>query len=227
MTVFTLVNVLPKVFVINNLHLTETLNHARDTLKGLSGIYCILCVPTGKVYIGSAVDLFERFSDHMTGHASNRHLQNAIAKYGLSCFVFYVVELCKPDQLLSREQFYLDLFFSTLERKFIFNVALVAGAPMTGRNHTAETKAKLRLAKSGPNHPMYGITGTKNPMYGKPSPSAVYVYVYSVDNVLINSFPSQTAAAKVLNTSQRQVSRYVKSGKLFQGKYLLTSNKLS
>jgi hypothetical protein len=54
------------------------------------------------------VDLYDRLYDHVIGHSSNPHLQNAIAKYGLSAFTFSVVEFCDPSNLLLREQFYLD-----------------------------------------------------------------------------------------------------------------------
>jgi predicted GIY-YIG superfamily endonuclease len=29
-----------------------------------SGVYQIRCIPTGKVYVGSAVDLFKRWAQH-------------------------------------------------------------------------------------------------------------------------------------------------------------------
>ena len=36
--------------------LTETLIEARKVLKGLSGVYAIVCTTTGAIYIGSSVD---------------------------------------------------------------------------------------------------------------------------------------------------------------------------
>jgi hypothetical protein len=41
---------------------------------------------------------------------------------------------------------------------------------------------------------MYGCTGALNPMYGKGgelSPVSIQVSVYSIDNVLVCSFPSE------------------------------------
>jgi len=60
------------------------------------------------MYIGSSTDLGARLADHFLNGSSNVHLQYALAKYGLSLFLFKVVELCTKDQLLLREQFWLD-----------------------------------------------------------------------------------------------------------------------
>lgn len=54
-------------------------------------------------------------------------------------------------------------------------------------------------------------------MYGKGylrtganNPHAVAVSVYSIDGTLLNTFPTQTEAAKFLQTTQVQVYRYLK-----------------
>ncbi|RUP46516.1 hypothetical protein BC936DRAFT_146859 [Jimgerdemannia flammicorona] len=95
-----LIAALPCVIVFGDLHLTEKIKEVRNILKGNSGIYCFTCTITGTQYLGSAVDLYDRFYDHIMGHSSNAHLQHAIAKYGLNCFVFSVVEFCAPSDLL-------------------------------------------------------------------------------------------------------------------------------
>ena len=43
--------------------------------QGLTGIYGIQCVITGAIYIGSAVDINDRFLEHLVyGVKSNKHL---------------------------------------------------------------------------------------------------------------------------------------------------------
>ena len=64
-------------------------------------------------------------------------------------------------------------------------------------------------------------------MHGKVAANAITVYVYSLDNVLVQTFSSMTTAAKFLNTSKVQVHRYVRSGKVFQSKYLISTTILS
>jgi len=101
----------------------------------------ISCPKTGGIYLGSAVDIYDRFYDHLNGHCSNLHLQNAINLYGHDTFIFRVVELCERNVLLAREQFYLDLLFTAVAPALIFNFARDALAPFTGRTHSKDTRA--------------------------------------------------------------------------------------
>ena len=78
-------------------------------------------------------------------------------------------------------------------------------------------------AQTGANNPMYGKTHTKEAR----ALISIQVNVYSIDNVLVRSFSSQVAAAKFLNTSKVQVHRYVRSGKVFQSTYLISTTILS
>jgi hypothetical protein len=84
-------------------------------------------------------------------------------------------------------------------------------------------------SKTGANNPMYGRTGALNPMYGRIgsnhpnfsiSPAnAKTVNVYSVDNVLVGSFSSMTAAANWLNIPRTTFRGYLSSGKVWNNQY--------
>jgi len=52
--------------------------------------------------------------------------------------------------------------------------------------------------RTGANPPMFGRTGALNPMFGKVSVNAKTIYIYSLDNELVQTFSSMTAAAKFL-----------------------------
>ena len=80
--------VLPTIMEFENLHLTENLSNAVKSIKGSSGIYCILHKDTGQMYIGSSIDLGARLADHFVKGSSNVHLQYALAKYSL--FLYHV-----------------------------------------------------------------------------------------------------------------------------------------
>lgn len=137
---------------------------------GLSGIYEIICITNRRKYIGSAVDLGKRWSEHVRQLKENkhhsRHLQRTWNKYGQDDFVFRVIEYCDKGSLIDREQHYIDT------EKPVFNSRPVANSqlgfrhskesrlkmsmsrdrnfsPMTGRRHTEETKAKISAAKRG------------------------------------------------------------------------------
>jgi len=56
---------LPSIMQFTDLHLTESLKGARILLKGSSGIYCIMNNDSGAIYIGSAIDLNKRMTEHL------------------------------------------------------------------------------------------------------------------------------------------------------------------
>lgn len=78
----------------------------------LSGVYSIRCVPTGKVYVGSAVDFARRWRTHKqhlrNGTHHSQHLQRAWNKYGEPRFSFEILETAPKEDLIPLEQKYID-----------------------------------------------------------------------------------------------------------------------
>lgn len=111
------------------------------TLPRASGIYKITCLPTGKIYVGSSVDIRARWSQHYSdlckGHHHSTHLQLAWDKYGAEAFELSVLELAEPSQLIMVEQHWID---STrcAERRYGYNISKVAGGPGDLAAHTWE-----------------------------------------------------------------------------------------
>lgn len=97
-----------------------------------SGIYQIRCMATGKVYVGSAVDIQARWRNHYDslkrGKHRNKYLQAAWDKYGARNFECTVLELVDRDNLLEREQEWLDRTECT-NREVGFNLYHSAGSP--------------------------------------------------------------------------------------------------
>lgn len=97
-----------------------------------SGVYQIICILTGKIYIGSAVDLRERWYRHRwhlrqrTHH--NSYLQHAWDKYGEMNFEFSVLELMGTSDLLPAEQAWIDRT-GCAARKAGFNISNRVGSP--------------------------------------------------------------------------------------------------
>lgn len=125
-----------------------------NTIPRTSGIYQILCIPTGKVYIGSAVDLWNRrrlhFNDlqNKSGRTHHsRYLQRAWAKYGEDAFTFIVLEYCPREKLIEREQYYLDLY-QAYEPDKGYNTARLAGSNL-GNRPNEETRKKMSAASRG------------------------------------------------------------------------------
>lgn len=124
-------------------------NVVMDNLN-LSGIYQILHVASGKLYVGSAINIGYRWDQHLralkrNGH-HNRKLQNAWNKYGADAFVFAVVEFVdNADDLLSREQYWIDQKEAVAKG---YNLAPKAGSLLNFK-HTEETKEKMSSAHIG------------------------------------------------------------------------------
>jgi group I intron endonuclease len=107
-------------------------NRLNNETSPSAGVYQILCLPTGKIYIGSAVDLWERWGKHRLslrhGNHRNAHLQNAWNKYGEANFVCSVLEFVKKADLLRAEQAWINKTGCT-NRDMGFNIYDVAGSP--------------------------------------------------------------------------------------------------
>lgn len=112
----------------------------------MSGIYEIVNLVNGKRYVGSAVDLTQRWREHRSGltrgkHHS-RHLQAAWNKYGETSFAFRALMDCAPADLLREEQAEFD------RRRPEYNICPTAGSTL-GRPHSAETRRKIGSSKLG------------------------------------------------------------------------------
>lgn len=97
-----------------------------------SGIYQIRCISTGKIYVGSAVDIQVRWKNHCDSLKRHKHrnkyLQAAWDKYGESNFDCSVLELVDREHLLEREQDWIDQTGCT-KRDIGFNLYDTAGSP--------------------------------------------------------------------------------------------------
>lgn len=72
-----------------------------------SGIYKIEHVTSGRVYVGSSVNIASRRRHHLgnlrRGSHFNVKLQNAWNKYGEQAFAFILIEECERGSLALRE----------------------------------------------------------------------------------------------------------------------------
>lgn len=116
-----------------------------------SGIYKISNKLNGKIYVGSAVNLLNRFSTHQYALNNNKHknshLQSAWNLYGSEAFSFEILEFVQKEHLIEREQFYIDLFNSS-HREAGYNKAKIAGNTV-GVKASAETRFKQSAARLG------------------------------------------------------------------------------
>jgi group I intron endonuclease len=113
-----------------------------------TGIYRIINTINGQYYIGSATNLRGRWRWHLSSLNNNKHhnlyLQRSFNLYGKENFVFDILEFCEKENLIVREQFWIDSYKSSGE--VLYNICLIAGNTL-GTKRSQETKTKISEAK--------------------------------------------------------------------------------
>lgn len=112
----------------------------------ICGIYKIVNIKNNKVYIGSSINLGIREYKHFWMLKKNIHdnnyLQHSYNKYGKDVFSFNVVEICSPEELIVKENFYIDKYKSN-DLSFGYNLATVNEF----RRNTYNNEVKIKLSK--------------------------------------------------------------------------------
>lgn len=200
--------------------------------KGKTGIYLWTHKESNKMYVGSAVDLFKRFSSYFSKayiFKRKTFIFNALLHHGYSSFNLSILEyvdisnLSKEDArklILEREQFYINSLSPE------YNILKIAGSSL-GLAHSTESKEKMRKLKTEETKKLMSIAKSKanHPNFGNVSYIAKAIYIYSLDNNLIKECSSITEGAEWLKSDRRTVRRYILSNKVFNGKYIIQSFK--
>ena len=123
------------------LALTEEQYLKYMTNKSRGGvIYKIVNLVNNDFYIGSTQNFIKRYYTHINHLRINKQsctlLIRAINKYKEENFKLEIIEECLPEELLTREQYYLD----TLLPKY--NVAKIAGSNLGIKRSNSVKQAK-------------------------------------------------------------------------------------
>lgn len=117
----------------------------------IPGIYKITNVETKKFYIGSSNIVKRRAKEHhkklISGTHSNPFFQNAFIKYGIENFIFEILELCSYEDLIVREQYWLDET-KCYDSLIGYNICCKADSP---RDPSEATRKKM--SESGKKRP--------------------------------------------------------------------------
>lgn len=112
------------------------------------GVYGIYNTVNNKMYVGSSKNIASRISSHKHllkyNKHSNKYLQNAFNKYGENNFKAIVLRVCKIQNLLRVEDFYITKY-NTLNSKFGYNLTL---ASIGTKNYKWSKKDRENLSKS-------------------------------------------------------------------------------
>ena len=117
------------------------------------GIYKIENTENNKIYIGSSVNLGNREQKHFWMLRKNIHdndyLQHSYNKYGKEWFIFDILEICTPEELIVRENFYINKYNSN-DLSFGYNLATVNEFRRNIFNNEVKVKlSKYNLEKNG------------------------------------------------------------------------------
>lgn len=111
-----------------------------------SGIYCLRNKIDNRCYVGSAQKLNYRLWNHkhklIKGNHANNILQNFVNKYGIDNIYFEILESVDIDNLIEREQYYID------NLKPEFNILPKAGSN-AGIVMSEEQKIKISKNRKG------------------------------------------------------------------------------
>ncbi len=111
--------------------------------KGKSGVYRWINKLNNNTYVGSGLNLSKRLGEYFNQSELKRNprpIHAAILKYGYENFILEILEYCKADELIIKEQHYLDLLDPE------YNI-LKNAYSLLGYKHISETIAKLKLKK--------------------------------------------------------------------------------
>lgn len=202
--------------------------------KNKSGIYKWENKISGEYYIGSAIDLSKRMSEYYREsyitHPSRGKsiICYALVKYGYKNFSLSILEYCNRTEVISREQYYLDLLNPS------YNILKYAYSS-DGYKHTLEAIQKISLAKKGKfikeDNSFYGKTHTEEVKElmsqaalkrTKPN-NARPVFLKDSNNNIIGDFKSITELSFYLKADKATLKKYRDSGNLFRNLYYIVS----
>lgn len=171
-----------------------------------TGIYVIES-PSGAVYVGQSRDISTRWKSHLrTPPSKHTIVHKSLKKYGVHSHKFKIllhlentIDQCVLD---CYEQQYIKLF---KDNGFnVMNISPGGSAPMFGRKHTEESKAKMSVNNKGVNNPNYG-----KGCFGAKSGRARAVIQYDINGTYLREYVTITEAANTLNINRLSISNAV------------------
>jgi group I intron endonuclease len=194
-----------------------------------NGIYTITNKVTNKIYIGRAIDFYNRESTHFSLLKYNKHtnlyLQEDFNHYGEENFIFEILEECNENFMASQENYWCNML-NTHDRKYGYNIAPTspdkeirrnkesierARLKQIGQKRSEECKNRLRIAKLNQSEETKrkiseSHKGKKQILHYVP------VLQFTKDGTFIKEYESMVSAQKETGITYPQISR-VCSGK--------------
>lgn len=158
-------------FLMNNEGVVLRVYRDTTDIPTSSGIYKIIS-PTGRVYIGQAINLRNRKHEYNSNKCkTQRLLYKSIIKYGIDNHIFSVLELCDVCKLHEREIYYIELYKSN-QIKYRGGNGLNltdGGQGSRGYKHSLETRNKLSNNRKGKTNSLESNLKRSATQKGKPA----------------------------------------------------------
>ena len=201
--------------------------------NGKPGIYRIINLTNENIYIGSSISLGRRFASYYSFKYIDRRktslICKALLKYGYSKFRLEVIEYCPVENLLEREQYYLDLLKPVWPPPPPpgggpkYNILTTAGSSL-GYKHTKEAIAKFKLRK----HSEDTLEKFKAKTFSEEHRAKISVAKGSKISVVdfltknTSEYSSIRKAAEGLGAPYSTIRDYASKGKLYLDRYKIT-----
>ncbi len=152
----------------------------------------------------------------------------ALLKHGYSNFSLTILEYCEVYELLTKEKYYLKLL------KPEYNIAKKPGAPMSGRNHSEASRAKISASMTGfgkgiqkSDEHKAKISASMN-AYQASNPNCIKIEVTDIELNTKTTYNSIHEAARALNINHCVISAYFRRNQIkpYKKRYVFTITKI-
>lgn len=192
-----------------------------------SGIYKITNIVQNKVYIGQAINLWERIRNgYINALPKNRnhniHLQRAWNKYGEENFTIEIIELCKINELDDKEQYWID-YYKSYDNQYGYNICREAGSCRGMKNSKKEIERKRKDFLE--HNPMKGKKQSKEVKQLISKINSIPIIQFDLKGNYIKEWDSTRKAAKGLNVKPTNISSVISKKSLTCGGYIFCKKK--
>lgn len=139
---------------------------------------------------------------------SNRPIDRALLNYGFSNFTLEILENCKKNNVLEREQYYIDLF------KPEYNIVVEGGSTL-GYKHISESLAKMRNFVLSDEVRKRKALSTINATVAR----KISIIVENIKTKEKSNYTSLTEAGKAIGVSIASVSQALINNRLLKKTY--------
>lgn len=188
----------------------------------MAGVYKIQSIiKPNNIYIGSAIDINNRKWIHLSQLRKNIHpnkkLQYHYNKYGENDLVFGILVTCEKEQLLRKEQCYMNIFQPH------FNICKTAGS-MLGFRFSNKSKKKMRdarLGKSNSRETRLKMSITRTGLYEKDCHfNNKPILQYTKENIFIKEWSSAFIVYREIHINNGHIGSCCRGERKTAGGYI-------